>query len=34
VPDADSNDATFKNTFPYLATPWEGFSQGHGKLDP
>lgn len=35
VPDgADSNDATFKNGFPYLATPWEGFGQGHGKLDP
>lgn len=26
-----SNDATFRGDFPYLATPWEGFSQGHGK---
>src|SRR5262249_48899817 len=33
VPDGVAkNDATFKATFPYLATPWEGFSQGHGKL--
>jgi hypothetical protein len=32
IPDgASSNDATFKNTFPYLATPWEGFGFGHGK---
>jgi len=32
VPDGVAkNDATFKAEFPYLATPWEGFSQGHGK---
>jgi hypothetical protein len=32
IPDgANSNDATFKTTFPYLATPWEGFTSGHGK---
>jgi hypothetical protein len=29
VPDGvGANDATFKMTFPYLATPWEGFSAG------
>jgi hypothetical protein len=33
VPDsANSNDATFRSSFPFLATPWEGFSQGHGKV--
>ena len=33
VPDGVSkNDATFKATFPFLAAPWEGFSQGHGKV--
>jgi len=32
VPDGiDTNDATFKNTFPYLATPWEGSTQGKGE---
>ena len=28
------NDATFRQTFPFLAAPWEGFSQGHGKPTP
>jgi len=28
------NDATFRADFPVLATPWEGFSQGHGKAAP
>lgn len=28
------NDATFRGDFPYLATPWEGFGQGHGKPTP
>jgi hypothetical protein len=32
VPDGvDTNDATFKNTFPYLAPPWEGSRQGKGE---
>jgi hypothetical protein len=32
VPDGvANNDATFKNTFPYLATPWEGSRQGKGE---
>lgn len=32
VPDgASSNDKNFRSTFPYLPTPWEGFSEGHGK---
>jgi hypothetical protein len=32
VPDgASTNDATFKNTFPYLAAPWEGARQGKGE---
>ncbi len=32
VPDGvDTNDATFKGTFPYLATPWEGSRQGKGE---
>jgi hypothetical protein len=26
-----TNDATFKSTFPYLATPWEGNRQGKGE---
>jgi Domain of unknown function (DUF4331) len=29
---ASNNDATFRVDFPYLAAPWEGFSQGHGKV--
>jgi hypothetical protein len=28
------NDATFRADFPFLAAPWEGFSQGHGKPAP
>ncbi len=32
VPDGVStNDATFRATFPYLATPWEGSTQGKGE---
>ncbi len=32
VPDGvANNDATFKTTFPYLATPWEGSRQGKGE---
>lgn len=32
VPDgASTNDATFKMTFPYLAPPWEGSTQGKGE---
>jgi Domain of unknown function (DUF4331) len=32
VPDGIStNDATFRSTFPYLATPWEGSRQGKGE---
>jgi hypothetical protein len=27
----DTNDATFKATFPYLAPPWEGNTQGKGE---
>jgi hypothetical protein len=28
------NDATFRADFPFLARPWEGFSEGHGKPTP
>ncbi len=28
------NDKPYLTSFPYLALPWEGFSQGHGKLTP
>ena len=32
VPDGvDTNDATFKSTFPYLAPPWEGSTRGKGE---
>ncbi|UQA62341.1 DUF4331 domain-containing protein [Polyangium aurulentum] len=32
VPDGvDTNDATFKANFPYLAPPWEGSRQGKGE---
>ena len=32
VPDGvDTNDATFRNNFPYLAAPWEGSRQGKGE---
>jgi hypothetical protein len=37
IPIADnvnSNDKPYLSNFPYLALPWEGFSQGHGKLSP
>jgi hypothetical protein len=30
----NSNDKPYLNTFPYLALPWEGYSQGHGKPAP
>jgi hypothetical protein len=30
----DYNDKNYLTSFPYLATPWEGFSQGHGKPTP
>jgi hypothetical protein len=30
----NSNDKPYLSTFPYLALPWEGYSQGHGKPAP
>jgi hypothetical protein len=30
----NSNDKPYLASFPYLALPWEGYSQGHGKLAP
>jgi len=30
----DYNDATFLPEFPFLALPWQGFDQGHGKPTP
>jgi hypothetical protein len=30
----DHNDATFLNDFPFLALPWQGLDQGHGKPTP
>jgi hypothetical protein len=30
----DNNDATFLTEFPFLALPWQGFDQGHGKPTP
>jgi hypothetical protein len=30
----NSNDKPYLSTMPYLALPWEGFSQGHGKPAP
>jgi hypothetical protein len=30
----DYNDTNYLPTFPYLALPWEGYSQGHGKPTP
>jgi Domain of unknown function (DUF4331) len=30
----DHNDATFLSEFPFLALPWQGFDQGHGKPTP
>jgi uncharacterized protein DUF4331 len=29
-----ANDANYLTSFPFLAKPWEGFSQGHGKVPP
>jgi hypothetical protein len=35
IPDGvDQNDATFLSEFPFLALPWQGFDQGHGKATP
>jgi hypothetical protein len=30
----DYNDKNYLTTFPYLALPWAGFDQGHGKPTP
>lgn len=30
----DRNDAMFLSEFPFLALPWQGFDQGHGKPTP
>ena len=30
----DNNDATFLTEFPFLALPWQGLDQGHGKPTP
>ncbi len=30
----DHNDATFLTEFPFLALPWQGFDQGHGRATP
>ncbi len=30
----NSNDKPYLASFPYLALPWEGYSQGHGKAAP
>lgn len=30
----NSNDKPYLTQFPYLALPWEGFSEGHGKPAP
>ncbi len=30
----DYNDKPYLTSFPYLALPWEGYSQGHGKATP
>ncbi len=30
----NSNDKPYLTTMPYLALPWEGFSEGHGKPAP
>jgi hypothetical protein len=35
IPISDSvsaNDKPYLTSFPYLALPWEGYSQGHGKV--
>ena len=28
------NDKNFRTVFPWLALPWEGFSEGHGRVTP
>ncbi len=30
----NTNDKPYLTTFPYLALPWEGYSEGHGKAAP
>ena len=30
----DYNDKPYLTDLPYLALPWEGYSQGHGKATP
>ena len=30
----DYNDKNFLPAFPWLALPWEGFSEGHGRVTP
>ena len=30
----NSNDKDFLREFPYLALPWQGFDEGHGKPAP
>ena len=30
----NENDKNYLTTFPYLAGPWEGYSQGHGAVAP
>jgi hypothetical protein len=30
----DRNDANYLSSIPYLATPWQGYDQGHGKPTP
>ena len=30
----DRNDATYLDQSPWLAKPWSGFDQGHGKPTP
>jgi hypothetical protein len=30
----NENDANYLTSFPYLALPWQGYAQGHGKPAP
>lgn len=30
----DYNDKAFPQAFPWLALPWQGYDQGHGKPTP
>ena len=30
----DYNDKTFRPAFPWLALPWDGYAEGHGKTTP